>query len=289
MDLTHWFSTYGLITAERILGKYQIKLRHDVLLAAIKNPGSFYNRLLQVPLKHVLNGIVITQAHDYLVYVQKLFIDYLLSGAANENSEEEGDSGGGAKDNLEEERTALLEKVEEFEKLKFAQDTLIAKSQAAFIEATQKWLTTRDETIKAIALCVQGIEPQAKGSSIASALDYALAQACSIKNEPAQRMAFVTALNSRLQQNLSQDVQQNIADTLDDLFAVAVDFEPLVIEFYELTKEINYQARSFRTQFYDCILRVNELIKLLPEYRIDPEKDKVNRENLEFDKSLGGD
>ena len=79
-ELSQWFSTYGVITAERILGNYKINLAHTDLVGAIKSPFSFYHRLLQVPLKNVLNGIVLQQANDYHIYAQKLFIDYLLSG-----------------------------------------------------------------------------------------------------------------------------------------------------------------------------------------------------------------
>ena len=41
-ELSIWLSTYGLITAERILERFQIHLHHEDLLSAIKNPKSFY-------------------------------------------------------------------------------------------------------------------------------------------------------------------------------------------------------------------------------------------------------
>ena len=51
--------------------------------------------------------------------------------------------------------------------------------------------------------------------------------------------------------------------------------------------EISVQARSYRSQFFDTIIRVTELMKLLPEYKIDPVQDAINRETLYFDKTIG--
>src|SRR5580704_2455101 len=89
-ELSQWYSTYGVITAERILSTYQIALSQSDLLVAVKSPFSFYHQLLQVPLKNVLNGIVLQQANDYHVYAQKLFIDYLLSGESGKPPEAQG-------------------------------------------------------------------------------------------------------------------------------------------------------------------------------------------------------
>ena len=78
-ELSIWLSTYGLITAERILERYGIHLQHEDLLSAIKNPKNFYHQLLRIPLKNVFNGIILQQAQDYQSYGQKIFIDYLMS------------------------------------------------------------------------------------------------------------------------------------------------------------------------------------------------------------------
>lgn len=207
-ELSHWFSTYGLITAERILGKYSIVLPQETLLSAIKDPASFYHRILQVPLKNVLNGIVLQQAHDYHVYAQKLFIDYLLSGdsAADENSQ-----GASTRERMEEERLNLITLGKEFHQQQLDQDSLIAASQAYLIKVTKEW------------------------------------------NEAEEGAVFHEHLETYLQQ----------------------------------AKEMNAQARMFRSRFYNAIIRVTELIKLMPNYRIDEAQDLVNREPLYFDKTIG--
>ena len=117
-----WFSTYGMITAERILGKYQIRLSHEELIAALKSPICFYHKLLSVPLKNVLNGIVLQQANDYHIYVQKLFIDYLLSG---ENSKGEESQGASTREALENERQQLVSLGDEFHKKEGEQPHLV--------------------------------------------------------------------------------------------------------------------------------------------------------------------
>ena len=49
--------------------------------------------------------------------------------------------------------------------------------------------------------------------------------------------------------------------------------------------EIN--LKSYRSQFYNIILRSTELINMLPDYYIDREKDQENRGQLYFDSNLG--
>src|ERR1700733_6213863 len=120
--LSAWLSTYGLITAERILERYQIRLQQKELFSVVKNPNTFYHRLLRVPLKNVLNGIIMQQVHDYQVYTQKLFVDYLLSG---ESEKDEESPGGMAREDLEEERNKLLKLNEGFHQLELAQNKLI--------------------------------------------------------------------------------------------------------------------------------------------------------------------
>ena len=74
-DWSTWFSTYGLLTSERILERFNIILPHDELINSVKDPFSIYFQLLRVPLKNVFNGIIYQQAHDYQIYAQKLFVD----------------------------------------------------------------------------------------------------------------------------------------------------------------------------------------------------------------------
>jgi hypothetical protein len=49
------------------------------------------------------------------------------------------------------------------------------------------------------------------------------------------------------------------------------------------------KLRSYRTQFYTLILSATELIKFLPDYQPDKEKELENRSSLYFDSHIGGD
>lgn len=133
-DWSGWFSTYGLLTAERILGRYNIHLKHDELFKAVKDTGSIYYQLLRAPLKHVFNGIILNQALDYQTYAQKLFVDYLMSG---EDAKEKGSPGTATREELEQQRLILVETGAAFRKIEVEHKQLIAETQAALIELSR--------------------------------------------------------------------------------------------------------------------------------------------------------
>lgn len=130
MDWSQWFSTYGMLTAERILARFNIHLPSDELVKAAHEPTSIYYQLLRVPLKHVFNGIILQQAYDYQIYAQKLFIDYLLSG---EETKESDQPGAIIREDLEKKRTDLIEIGERFQALESSHYLLIAESQATLM------------------------------------------------------------------------------------------------------------------------------------------------------------
>ncbi len=73
-----WLSTYSLMTAKRIFDLLNIHLTDEDITLVLKTSNSLYYQLLQIPLKNVLNGIILEQAKDYQIFVQKIFIDYLI-------------------------------------------------------------------------------------------------------------------------------------------------------------------------------------------------------------------
>lgn len=208
-DWSTWFSTYGLLTAERILSRFNINLPHDELINSVKDPRSIYFQLLGVPLKNVFNGIIFQQAHDYQIYAQKLFVDYLLSGADAKDSES---PGAATREEVELERIKLIETGEEFRKVEEAHQILIAESQGKLVELTQN-------------LSV-----------------------------------------------LTRDLQL---------------LKQSMLEYVERAEDINSNLRSFRNQFYHLILRITELLRLMPDYHINEVKVAENRMALEFDALLG--
>lgn len=284
-ELTQWFSTYGFITAERILGTYQINLPQDELLQAIKNPNSFYHLLLQVPLKNVLNGIIIQQAYDYHVYVQKLFIDYLLSGETTKGEEAQGAL---TRESLENERQKLVTLGEDFHKLELEQSNLIATSQAFLIKQTKEWKIALETAIKEINNTFKVANPDSQKGLIRKGLNHALINSDVIKIQSFDsKRLFIEKMNEIIKISLTEAIKEQVLNILTDLFNIMFEFNDKYNEYFENTKEIGVQAHSYRTEFYDTILRILELIKLLPEYRIDPVQDAINRETLYFDKTIG--
>lgn len=103
--------------------------------------------MLRVPLRNVLNGIILQQANDYHVYVQKLFIDYLLSG---ENSKGEEAQGASTREVIEKERQQLVALGDEFNNVQGEHDYLIANSQAALIKIAQMFNAELDKAISSL-------------------------------------------------------------------------------------------------------------------------------------------
>lgn len=278
-DLGKWFSTYGLITAERILGKYSISLPQDELLATLNSPFSFYHKILQIPLKNVLNGIVLQQASDYHVYVQKLFIDYLLSGETGKDATSQGAA---VRESLENERNQLLVLGEEFQEIKKQQDALIASSQLVLIKLTRKWNEVLNDVVSNINLMLS--DKNLKPSMIKKGVDHIIV---SMDLSIPLDHQVIEVFNDKAPASLTNDVQNQLIKKLDPLVAVSEQFKEDMSGFYEKVRDLTLDVNSFRTQFYDSILRVTELLRLLPEYKIDAAQDLINRELLYFDKSIG--
>lgn len=280
-----WFSTYGIITAERVLGKYQIKLASDELITAIKSPFSFYHKLLEIPLNNVLNGIVLQQANDYHVYAQKLFIDYLLSG---ENSKEEGAQGAGTREGMENERQQLVVLGEEYHRIEGEHNSLIASSQAALIKITQEFNAALEQAVTLLTTTLNNAGLTDAKTKVRPAIIHALIF-CDLSDPQLQsnQFLFTEKMNDRLKISLKEDLKAKIMENLSAVLKIILNFDECVETYLERAKEMTVHANSFRSQFYDTIIRVMELIQLLPEYKIDLDQDAINREPLYFDKSIG--
>lgn len=284
-ELSKWFSTYGLITADRILGTYGISIPESEILVAIKSPYSFYHHLIKVPLKNIFNGIVMQQAHDYHVYVQKLFIDYLLSGETGKGEDAQGAT---TREALENERKQLLTLGEEFHDLQLKHDALIGSSQLAFRKLVKTWKSTIEDLLKVSQKTFKEYSLSVKKSEFRRAVEHALIY-CDLTHSEEQNNKYLLfdACNEMLKIESIEELKESLAGHFTALIKLMVDFYEKVTLFNERATEIGEQALSFRSQFYATILRVNELIALLPEYKIDPVQDAINREPLYFDKSIG--
>lgn len=142
-DLSKWFSTYGLVTVERIFAQLGLHLKPDELKKSMDDPTSIFYQILRVPFKNILNGIILNQAQDYREYAQKLFVDYLMSGAANEPDDET--QGADARETLEQLRNTLISMGDECDIQEFEHNKLIAVSQKDLIAITRELNSPTDD------------------------------------------------------------------------------------------------------------------------------------------------
>lgn len=277
-----WFSTYGLLTSERLFERFHIKFEHDELIMALKNLDSLYHQLIRVPLKNVFNGIILQQAHDYQVYAQKMFIDYLLSveGGATETS-----PGAGTREDLESERLRLLEMNDSFSKGEMAHKRLIADSQADLIRLSNELRQLFQEGSKKIALALERQGMLKEESLVQEAIKVAM-----IYYTPHAKDAldtFSTTIAKKLNLSLNAELEPTISDVLRSFDAFKGHLDDFLSNYLDQTNASGVLIRSYRSQFYDVILRASELIKLLPNYQIDKVQDEDNRISIHFDAHLG--
>lgn len=283
-ELSSWYSSYGLITAERILEKYHMRLTQDVLIRAFKNPHSIYYRLLRVPIKNVLNGIILTQAKDYQTYVQKLFIDYLLSG---EDGKDNNTPGASTREELEEKRQELTALGERFQQLEREHSQLISESQAQLISFSVKWKALMN---KAVQSCEKMMKEEGKNvpeSAIEHAITYALAniteQDASGLNKDSDFIQNFTENLGLVNHHLDLD---KLSTIFKDFFSAFKSMEENLEVYIDKIKSMAEQLREYRSEFYEKIIQVNELLYNLSDYRMNDEQIKINKEALNFDRDI---
>lgn len=280
-ELSQWMSTYGLITAERILERYKIRLDHELLFAAMKNPLCFYYQILKIPLKNVFNGIILQQAYDYEIYAQKLYIDYLISG---ETTKSEDAAGGFTREELEKERRMLVAMAENFRECEFEHKKLIASSQKALIEKATIWLNALASSAETISFQVNGIDED----QITRIFDILLVNPA-ITNETRinPKTAAWQPVEQLFGEQLSENLRQTFIDELVKLKALNIEIENSLSNFSESTKAMEQSLKGWRSDFYGLIIRVQSLLNSLPDYHIDLAQIEQNKESLFFDPEIG--
>ncbi len=284
-EFDKWFSTYGMITSERILRHYKINFSASELLTAIKTPTSFYRKLLQVPLKNVLVGIILQQANDYHLYTQKLFIDYLLSGESSKPEEAQGAS---TREQIEEQRKLLVALGEEFNQFQFEHEAFISRSQKKLIEFTtllHKQLNTLGSTLyNVLSKTIPDLTiTQIKNTIVYSLMHHGLF----VAEEEGTKKEFMQLLNKQLNTSPNELLQKEMEFVLSSFFVLLSQNQPHINELLNQTQDMIATARNYRTQFYNSALKTLELIRMLPDYKINEEQDIINRQHLYFDKTIG--
>ncbi len=278
------FSTYGLITAQRILERYDVQISPEQLSIAIHNSVSFYHQLLQIPLKNVFNGIILEQANDYHVYAQKLYIDYLISG---ESAKSEDSQGALSRTALEEERQKLVLLGEDFQQIQFRHQKMIASSQKILMELTKEWNRLVKESVNKVSSFFKTSGISKDNTEINNGIIH-MAVNCDLNSaRTGDGNHLIETLGNALNHPNMTEHSEEILTAINDMIQFTLRLEDTIREFGEEVNEMGHMARLFRTQFYDTILRVLDFIRLLPENKINQAQDLMNREPLYFDKSIG--
>ena len=287
LDPSTWFSTYGLLTSSNILGTLNIYLSEEDLLPAIKKSSSVYHQLLAIPIKNVLNGIIYQQAYDYQVYVQKLFVDYLLSGEQGKDSESPGAS---IREQLEEYRLEVAQLNEAFAEKQYDHKKLIMQSQASLIKCAAEL-----QNIMALS-CIKvkeilAADEMTKNDSVINSAIRSLVINFDHLNQRALAAddSIWVNFSKSLQIELKDETKKKLAGVLDFLDDPKSDIANIVLAFKDAAEDIGLSFRTFRTKFYDLILAVTESINMLPDYHVNLDQEKTNRESLYFDAHLGDD
>ncbi|RUR12814.1 hypothetical protein [Legionella sp. km772] len=284
-EFSKWFSTYGLITSQRILGHYKISIPQKELIPAIKSATSFYHHLVQVPLKNVLNGIVLQQANDYHIYVQKLFIDYLLSGESGKPPEAQGAA---TRESLENERKALVSLGEQFNQKQLDHEAVIGTSQKILIKLSTDLKESMANSANSLHHLTTRNNSDFTKEQIVTILTRTLIEAgIELKSQNIDKNLFIDKAIDLLHLSKTEGMKEKLNELLNEFFNVLSKVNEQISELFNTANSITESARAFRSQFYQAALRVIELMKLLPEYKIDPEQDMINREALHFDKTIG--
>lgn len=273
-------STYSILTSERILEYFHIHLAHTELIHALKNPYSLYYKLLKIPLKNVFNGIIQQQAYDYQVYAQKLFVDYLVSGEGNKAPEE---PGGQTREDLETARQDLIKLGEIFTQHELDQEQLIANSQDNFIKLAREINQTLPRVEQTAKRFCTGAE--VTKSTLEKAMQTLLID---VKKDSLDRNSPLwDKVEKQLGVTLNSEARHAVLDALQPFAVITQTLDDLLSQYSPQAAEMGEHLRSIRKAFYHIIIRVTELLKLLPDYRYDHEQDMENRAALYFDSEWG--
>lgn len=276
------FSTYGLITIERLLAYYSIRLAQDDLLTALKTSDTFYHQLIRLPLRNVFNGIILQQARDYQLYAQKLYIDYLVSG---ESGKDPAAPGASVREDIENERNALIQLGEEFHALESKQNKVIAESQTLLVQHASDWSAALQQVIQAIAKPLQKEGIRLGNDKIAQIIFSLLVQ-YNLLQEPDGKQLNWSKAESVAGMPLTAETKAIFTHEMQELQRFNINSNAQMGNLDAEIAAMNEEAKRFRSQFHEAILRANNLLKLLPDYQVDAAQNEANRQELNFDPEL---
>lgn len=281
-DLGNWLSTYGIVTVEKILDHYNIKVATSDLIATFKNPAAMLTRMIQTPLKNVFNGLVLQQAKDYQAYIEKLFIDYLLSGQTDQETESI------TMEDIEQARQDFLHLIADFEKSAYIHEKVIADSQTLLIEFFRQFRQKMAGSAKKVENLLKKIRPGAGNNEeqIVKML-YTLMSGINADGFLEDKAPTWARCDQILGQEIDTALRKDLNTIVHELSQIDAETASQLTDFHQIAAEVGVAIKNYRTEFAKTIKRVNELFYALGTYQPNPEQLAINQVGMDFDTDIG--
>src|SRR3990167_2244197 len=271
-------STYQWVTVGQLLETYGIKLPEAYVIELLNKKTSFFYLMLKVPAINVLCGIIVDQVKTYKIFIQKLFVEYLVSGA----DDVEESMGSETRNQIEAARKGMLILGGAFEELELDRETLILDSQRKL----QAWMNNFIGSIKQTRLDLQVkinsvTQEEVKISLVDLYHLYVDADNFSVVEDAKTR--FWKAINVESTSELEQILQTSIYKIKNTEEAL----NQILTSYHDKADQLRERLIQMRKKFYTAIEGVQALLNQVPGFKVDEVEDARNRSNLIFDTKLG--
>ncbi|OGV25806.1 MAG: hypothetical protein A3F18_05705 [Legionellales bacterium RIFCSPHIGHO2_12_FULL_37_14] len=271
-------STYQWVTVGQLLETYGIKLPEAYVIELLNKKTSFFYLMLKVPAINVLCGIIVDQVKTYQIFIQKLFVEYLVSGA----DDVEESMGSETRKQIEAARKGMLILGGAFEELELDRETLILDSQRKL----QAWMNNFIGSIKQTRLDLQVkinsvTQEEVKISLVDLYHLYVDADNFSVVEDAKTR--FWKAINVESTSELEQILQTSIYKIKNTEEAL----NQILTSYHDKADQLRERLIQMRKKFYTAIEGVQALLNQVPGFKVDEVEDARNRSNLIFDTKLG--
>lgn len=278
-------STYRLITVKRLLERYKIDLDDRQIALSFKETDTFYHRLLSIPLKNIMNGIILQQARDYQLYLQKLFVDYLLALEAKKSASETGEESISATEQaVEEARKELIQFNDHFNELEISHQRIIGNSQVGLVNHAAAWKKKIQEVGNTLSDNFSGA---VKKESVLKILNNLLVYVPLAGSSLTSQDLCWLEIEKQTSLSLKNEDRQVFLQAIPELIRFALESDDSLSGWREKITDMTRALREAREFFQQTIMKVNTFLVQMSEYSMDEAKNQKNREELYFDPTLG--
>ncbi|WP_367605497.1 hypothetical protein [Legionella sp. W05-934-2] len=278
-------SSYSIITVGRLFCYYHIKLTEQDIVNTLNTPESFFNKLVHLPMISVLTGIIYQQAYDYQVYLQKLYVDYLLSG---ETVKPESSPGGLTRAELENKRLELSQMSKDFHELEYSHHKHISLCQQLILNELKPWHLAFKQANQAMYTLAQQNQIKWSKEQVGSFINslFAMLPMSSIDDDPSAIKTCLETSNVAIELDT---VISSFCQSISPLKKVALNVIDNIHATQDEALSIQQQMRQYRQHFEQLIMTCNDLLRALPDYKMDLEQDAINREFIQLDRNVTED